>query len=457
MSTGQKLLRAVGVTLVLTFLAVSAGWAALGRFTWQEGGPTVDLAEETGASGVYPGARKRGNAALAIGADGELAVLWAEEEGGLKLARRDPDSGAWSATGLASGLEVWYPDVAYAGSDLRVAWMQGDFDANPAPHGALMEQGVSEPTATTLMEDLYGYMGPHLAVGADGTQHLAFALATSAATWTQGKGDLYYARRTSAGSAWSVSTAVITGGLVLEDPSATGGIWFPNVAVSPDGSTVHLVWEQRILSLTEGYKFQVWYAEGTWSASEARLEIDESSLQRLSPAGRRAGRPAIAVDAQGRVHVTWTEITGNENKPGNEYVYYRRLDLPTSTLLTEEAVLVNVERPAWTTSVLASHEDFICVAWDSYPSSVGAGVGKEEINLRCSRDGGVRWQDFITVLSETEELSIFPHLLFDDQGQIHVLWEEHQGGVVTQNYRPFYRGGEVPRLRVFLPLVLRGG
>ena len=439
MNTRAKVFHAILITLASALLGATVGRAALVRYGWQEGSATVDLTSATGAPDIYAGARKRTNTALAIGAEGEIAVAWAGEGAtGVVVARRNPTTGAWRRTTLASGSEVWYPDVAYAGSELRVAWMQGTFDAQPAPHGAVREQGVDDPAATTLADGLYGYKGPHLATDPDGVQHLTFALSEQAKTWSQG--NLYYARRVPGGS-WTAPTAIITGSNVL-------GIWFPDLAVDGSGR-VHLVWEQRISSIEEGNQFQVWYVSGTWSTSRGRLELNQSTLQRISPETQRAGRPAIAVDEQGNVHITWTEITGNENSPGDEYVHYRRLDMSGHATLTEAPVLVNVERPAWTTSVLAVHGAYVCAAWDSFPAAVGAGVGKEEINLRCSRDGGDHWDEALTVLSETDDLSIFPEVAFDSERQVHVVWEENQDG-----YMPWYRTGDVPRLRIFLPLVL---
>ncbi len=447
----KKTLRILPIVMLLMF---SGTTAVLGQYGWTEGGATVDLADTASVPGIYAGARKRSNTALAISENGEVAVIWSrEDKSGLVVARRNPSSGAWSQTVLAVGTEAWYPDVTYAGSDLLASWMQGTFDAQPAPNGDLMQQNVGGASATMLKQDLYGYMGPHLAVGEDGSQHLIFALSDSSTAWIQGKGDLYYSQRTS-GGAWTSPTAIITGDLVLENPGplVVGGIWFPDMALSPDGQTVHLIWEQRIQSL-DGIVFQVWYVRGTQTSGT--LEILHTTLQRISPPDQRAGRPAVAVDEQGHVHITWTEITGNEDKPGNEYIHYRRVDLPAHTTLTEEAVLVNVERPAWTTSVLAARGPYVCAAWDSFPLSEGAGVGKEEVSMRCSRNGGAQWDNVSTILSETDDLSIFPDFAFDSQEQVHLIWEEHQGGAVTQNYNPWYRGGDIPRLRLFLPLVLR--
>lgn len=444
-------------SIILLFGMFSPGTAlaAEGPFGWLEGGTSVDLCDATGAPAISPGARKRSNSALAIGEDGEIAVVWANEEGsGLTLARRPDSSGSWSTSTMASGAEAWYPDVVYAGSEILVTWMQGNYGANPVPNGAVMQQNVGDSTVSEIMPDLHGYMGPRVAVGTDDWQHLIFALSDSSMAWTSGEGDLYYSHRLP-GDDWASPTAVITGDRAIADPDLdVGAIWFPEIGLSPDGKTVHFVWEQRVQSFTEGTKFQVWYVAGHWQ--NGVFEISDSTLQQISPEAHRAGRPDITVDGQGRVHITWTEIAGSEQNPGEENIHYQRLDLVGYTTLTEEPVLVNADRPAWTTSVLAAHEDMVCVAWDSFPVSEGAGVGKEEINLYCSRDGGENWDAFYTNVSETSDyLSIFPNFVIDGNAGFHLLWEEHRGGSVTENYNAVYRGGELPFQHIFLPLVLR--
>jgi hypothetical protein len=441
------------IVTVLVITSASYVLADGAPIYWFEGDITTDLSTSLSEPAVNPGARKRSNSTLAMSEGGEIALAWSNEDGnGLTIARR-PAGGSWNITTMAEGVEAWYPNLAYAGSELLVTWMQGDFSGTP--HGDVMQQNVGASSADTLMTDMYGYMGPRIDVGGDGSQHLIFALSDTP-SWTSG--DLYYTRRLS-GEDWASPTAVITGSRIVENPDGFtyGEIWFPEIALSPDGSMVYFVWEQRVQTFDPeqggSTEFQVWYAAGQWQ--NGNFEVREDTFEQISPSTHRAGRPDIAVDSAGKIHITWTEIQGSEQDPGEENVHYRRLDLSKHTTLTEEPVLVNADRPAWTTNVLAVHNDLVCTAWDSFPISEGAGVGKEEINLHCSRDGGETWDTFYTNASSTPALSIFPNFLIDGTGRFHVAWEEHQGGSVDENYHPTYRGGELPLLHVFLPLVVR--
>ncbi len=441
--------------IVTVLVIASAGYVLAGGapIYWFEGDITTDLSTSLSEPAINPGARKRSNSALAISGNGEIALAWSnEDDNGLTIARR-PAGGSWDTITMAAGNAAWYPDLAYAGSELLVTWMQGDFSGTP--QGDVMQQNVGASSSDTLMTGLYGYMGPRIKVGADGSQHLIFALSDTS-NWT--RGDLYYTRRPPEGN-WASPTAVITGSRIVENPGGftSGEIWFPEVALSPDGATVYFVWEQRVQTfdpeLGGSTEFEVWYAAGQWQ--NGNFAVLEDTFEQISPSSQRAGRPDIAVDSAGRIHITWTEIEGSEQTPGEENIHYRRLDLPGYTTLTEEPVLVNADRPAWTTNVLAVHNDLVCTAWDSFPISEGAGVGKEEIDLHCSRDGGETWDTFYTNASSTPALSIFPNFLIDGTGRFHVAWEEHQGGSVDKNYHPTYRGGELPLLHVFLPLTVR--
>ena len=78
--------------------------------------------------------------------------------------------------------------------------------------------------------------------------------------------------------------------------------------------------------------------------------------------------------------------------------------------------------------------------------------------MRCSKDGGKKWDDQTTNASQTTALSFFPSLRLGVNGDVHLAWKEHQGGIYYDtNYDVFYRQGPVPREKIYLPLVLRAG
>jgi hypothetical protein len=354
--------------------------------------------------------------------------------------------------------DTWAPNGVYAGDELRVAWVQGNYSDQQSPTGRLFQQDIgSGDGVQELMNPVYGHTAPRLLTGVTG-DHLLIASAESQETFSQG--DLYYMHRPAAADSWLAPTVAITRAQAANPYS--GGIWYPHAALSDDAQTLHVVWEQTIR-----YGRSVWYVSGTWLAAEQTF--DWGSPQRLSVSGKTAVRPKVALDAQGRVHVTWVEqdVVSLDPRITLQYINYRRLDNtgwdPTlnreAVRLDNQPVQVNTYRPTWSTISMATLNDTICVAWHGYRAAPGAS-GHEEIFLNCSKDGGQVWSDIVTNVSETpERLSLFPAMAIDDAGELHIAWEEHMGGGDFKiNYDVHYRSGPLPEVKkvVYMPLIARG-
>lgn len=400
--------------------------------------------------------------AIAINTDGEVITVWSN-------AGVSADRGIFFAIGAGQpmtpstalylsesyGEDAWAPDVTYHGGDLYAAWVQGDF---PYP-GALMQQDGLTGTLYTIMDPVYGYTTPRLLADSD-RLFMFFASAENGNDWS--KADLYYTYRLFTVGEWVTPTIIITRS---QANPPLGGIWYPHAALSADSSTAHLVWEQTAGTLAiRG----VWYTQGIWQA--AQQDFAWAPLTRLSPTDQESVRPKIAVDGANRVHVAWIEQqvvpTGVGTQATMQYISYRRfedgqwvppLEQPAQRL-DPVPVQVNTYRPTWSNIAIDARGDTICIAWHGYRGDPGVS-GQEEILLKCSQDGGEEWNFQTTNASETPEaLSLFPALRLDANAHIHLAWEEHQGGLIyTTNYDTAYRQGPLPKLHVYLPLIMRAG
>ncbi len=353
---------------------------------------------------------------------------------------------------------MWTPALAAHGVYTYAVWVQGV----PGSSSTIYQQDVGAGSPPkTVMPSVYGEASPQIVVGAD-RLHLFFTSATSGDTST--KADLYYTQRRFDAENWIAPTIIITR-TQANLPKTEGGIWRPHVALSADNSTAHLVWEQ-----TGGTKDRrsVWYAQGVWNAT--RQAFDWSPLTRLSLTTQTGVQPKIAVDGADRVHITWVEQVQIEDPahPGTfytlQYINYRRLEneqwsppLSAPGLhLDPDPIQVNTYRPTWSTIGMDARGNAVCVAWDGYRGDPGAS-GTEEILMRCSKDGGKKWDDQTTNVSQTTALSFFPSLRLGVNGDVHLAWKEHQGGFYYEtNYDVFYRQGPIPREKIYLPLTLRG-
>lgn len=398
---------------------------------------------------------------LALNSNNQAMVAWSnlgDQPGSTRgIYMSQAQAGATPVTLAATGTqEAWAPNLVYRGTQLYASWVQG----NISQSGAVMQQDVGLGTPKTVMAPTYGDTSPKLLVGED-RLHIFF---TSALPTEFTKANLYYSNRLFSAEQWPAPTIIITHAQASPTPRY-GGIWHPQAALSSDKRTVHLVWEQAGGTLDV---ISVWYVQGQWQT--ASNSFSWGTLTRISPANQMGVRPKIAVDGANRVHITWVEQQfipnpGDPNKPFTmQYINYRRLEGgqwspalgQVGMRLDNQAVQVNTYRPTWSTISMDALGNTVCVAWHGYRGDPGDS-GVEEILMRCSKDGGKKWDDWVTNASQTTGLSFFPSMKLGTNGQVYLAWEEHQGGAVyTTNYDAFFRQGPVPPEKVYLPLTLRG-
>jgi len=415
------------LALVLPFLLALIPLGAVLAATdppWEFGGTPTNVSQSQAA----------GDSTLAV-RPGESAAAWRDEDTGDLLVARNTGTG-WSSQVVANTLDSWRPHLQYAGTDLYLVWFHGQEGAI-AREGSIREVRVGQAGTRSVGGTFYGPVRPRLAVGSDGL-HLVFAAAITDTDWSQG--DLYYAYRAFVSSTWSIPTVVVTSGQVLG--GTPGGVWYPDLVVR--GSAVHVVWEQRVASAIDK---TIWYVSGVRQAGGVNWG---TPMQMSQGASAEERQPAVAVDASGRVHVVWTEWLSHQE----EYIRYRRRQAgtwSTSVRLDPHLVQTNQLNPTKVWASIATAGDQVCVAWHGFRT----GDTFEEILMRCSHNGGTTWGLTVNCSRSSTRLSLYPSLVLDGDGEVHLLWEEHQGGSdPKQGYDALYATGRGDTY-VFLPLILR--
>ena len=278
---------------------------------------------------------------LAAGGSDLVHIVWTvnrtDSAGGIFYRKYNSQTEAWeSATQVVSGMTMGCPKlVANANDNLHLVWAQSDgvyyraFDKNL---NAWLEAVRLSQTADTYSE-------PGLAVGGDGSVHVA---------WVAGPGGrestLYYRNR-KPGVPWSEVQSIAATKPAANCTSST--FWRdypayvrPGVAADKDGN-VHLAWTQMICRLIsvnnvdEAHILYKRYSESTgWTADETisgprpegkadrhstapSLAITRSSLYSLLPAslGQRL-----------TLHVVWREKTHVWLGSYKNLLWYRNYD-----------------------------------------------------------------------------------------------------------------------------------
>ncbi len=385
--------------------------------------------------------------AVALADNGTLGIVWSrvapDQKTGLRWLTLTQRTGTtWTPITLRSvTTDINQPAVAYLGTTWHVAWTEGLY-SGPAKL-MVMREGEA---AQVLQQPVYRYATPDMASAANGL-HMVYAAAPSA-NYPNNKPDLYYAFYPANGSNWMAPTLAITSSQVLT-PGVRGEIWYPRIAVNPEGTRIHLVWEQ-VVDLAESARYEVWYVQGTLSGSN----VSWGQARRLSPQGQYGLRPELVLDAQGYPHVIWTEALPPLGRPAAQYIDYRAQtaqgwNIPTR-IDPNNATASNLT-PTYVQAEIALHGTRLCVAWHASRDP----NAKEELLLTCSEDQGTSWGTTVNVSNTPDQLSLYPHILFTPQGKLLLTWIESNSSNWLWDYNPFFRSENTNLYKLYLPITLR--
>lgn len=381
--------------------------------------------------------------ALALESCRRLAAVWAEEEIGTKVCFYD--GSGWTDPQLLTdeGTSTLYPTVAYSGTEALAAWVEGGI-SEPS---TIIQMDLGTMHKEVVMTEVRGSVAPKLAVGQD-KAHLVFAHAENII-----EADLYYTTRDLEGTTWAAPTKVITHGQVTP-PGGASKIFYPQLALSQDGQTVHIVWEQEYN--TDERQRSVWYVSGTWPSGGGAPTW--GTPQRISPEGELGTRPNLAVDADDRVHVVWGRPQPDVLDPDGQDVLYKRVGSTGDPVqLNDLAIQVNNKFPTLAEFDIAAGGPSLCIVWHGHYGATGES-DTEEVWMRCSYNGGATWEGGINVSTSADEHSLFGNIELDDGGSVYATWVEFQ--IKDNEKQPLSlnaRSGPSDVHEVFLPLVMRGG
>ena len=423
---------AVGSFLLLVALAAA-------RTDWPEW--PASPPENFSQSGIDRARRP----AVAAGPSGRMVVVWRDQLGlgspGWLYVRLTQDRGlTWSAPEVVTSTteEIFPPDALIAGGRHFVTWAQRRANNRIAVYEAEKAAGWSTHQIPGPASDAPAH--PHLAV-AGAWIYVVFSANRSPGAPT----DLLYSYRPLTGTTWPTATVFFTHTAFL------GGSQFPKIASDPDGTTLHVVWEEK----RSAFERSILYASGTVAASGA---VTWGPPITLSEGITLSKNPDIVVDSTGDVHVVWGESTDQ-----GQYVRYARYDadagrwLLPAVRLPDIPMQLNEIDPADLAphiSVFERNQTRACVVWHGFRR--GDASEAEEVWISCSTDEGATWSIPNNVSRSPGVVSIMPWAAFDDVGHLYVVWEERTQTVGSDTFYEVFACQGFNRT-VFLPLVMQGG
>ena len=445
-STKVALYVRVPIILLVAWVLLSiVGLVLAEGMPWHQAEAAVQLGKFPESPGDVP----RPAHSLAINAQQLPAMLWPApvmDEGQVLMLGTEDSAGNWSMQPLLTSTQnVWAPELVYVDGNLVAAWLEG---IQESWKGDLIQMDVASGLTITVKNDVRGFTMPEIAVSPTGL-HMVFT-SPALEEETIDKAHLYYAHRPAGDEELSWTYRVLVG----RDQVITGAdsIWWPRIALSADGTEVHLVWRQEV---AEGDELdQVWYMPGNWDMEQE--EISWGNYMRITAGGhQRMVEPSVAVDpSDDSLYITWVHWT--IGPPEEQDVYLCRWngeDCEVLTRLNEHNIEVSRGAPVWAHPSVAARDGMVCVSWHARDQVYQL----EEIIARCSSDRGETWQHPINISAADEHYAVYADIYLDGFKQLHVAWLE----LYLDEIRPapdhiYYRRGTSTVNIVYLPLITRG-
>jgi hypothetical protein len=262
---------------------------------------------------------------------------------------------------------------------------------------------------------------PAISTGCDGHQiHI---------TWEEADlgPDIYYRVLNTNGQTLVYNTALTTGGTA--DPTT---YWtMPYLAVEDDGSA-HIVWSDDRYGANEVYY--------------TTYEVDCSTEPIVEP-GRithfydGADHPDPAVDSRGNVHIVLTYLAQEEVWAGAN-IYYTMLDNAGNTLIDETRLTPDDDYASKRPAIVVDSNDKVHITWKDYRAEEEADEDEyweQEIYYTKidpyldDRDGDPADEATITLVQDKRISDLFDdyigacRMAVDSEDNIHVVWEGDSG------------------------------
>jgi hypothetical protein len=213
--------------------------------------------------------------------------------------------------------------------------------------------------------------------------------------------------------------------------SATAYSWFPDIAVDAYGN-IHVVWA----SGSVGYDAVLYTTSKTgsfWSAPNDIFALPQND------AGSAATRPALIVDNQSNLHISFVDLTT---------VYYSQVQVWNAPFAQSwlPRQSMNSKQTAYFSKVAIDSKNILhYVFTENTPS--GACSNCYHVYYRQSTDTGATWSEPVDLVNDVVG-AVKPQILIDKKDNIHVVWETGQGGGLGQltdpttvTYSASYDGG----------------
>ena len=209
-----------------------------------------------------------------------------------------------------------------------------------------------------------------------------------------GDDELYYRKSADEGTTWSTIKRLTW---------TSGASSTPAIAIDSK-KAIHVIWYDDTPGNQEIYYKRSPDGGVTWAA-----------VQRLTWTSGSSYYPAIAIDSNNVIHVSWSD-----NTSGYFQIYYRR-SADGGTTWSPAKRVTWTSGASFAPAIAADSNDHIHVVCEDYVA------GNDEIYYTRSTDGGTTWST-IKRLTWTSAKSLDPAISIDSNNAIHTVWDDYTPG-----------------------------
>jgi hypothetical protein len=135
-----------------------------------------------------------------------------------------------------------------------------------------------------------------------------------------------------------------------------------------------------------------------------------------------SGRPSMAVDSNGNIHIAWHDYTIGYGGSGNDRdIFYRKYEVGAGWT-SIQVVSTESDRHSYWPSVAVDTSGDVHIAWLDTSNYNGAGYDRDIFYKRYEVGSG--WTTTEVVSTESSDESYMPTLDADSSGNVHVAWYE---------------------------------
>lgn len=335
---------------------------------------------------------------IALDSNNHIHVVWDDNSPGNReiYYKKSTDGGTiWTTKRLTFNPgDSWYAAIAIdSNNHIHMALMDESHGLAEIYYKKSTDGGANWTTKRLTYNPGESY-APDIAV--DSNNHIFFVWDDD----TSGDSEIFFKKSTDSGATWTTKRLTYT----------SYNAWNAAMAVDSDNN-IYLVWEDGT-----PYDSEISFAKSTDGGVNW-------TTQRLTFNSGYSGFPAIAVDSNNHIHVSW-----DDNSPGNREIYYKRSTDEGETWTTKR--LSFNSGVSGSTAIATDSNDNIHVVW------IDVTPGNSEIFYRRGTDNGATWGG-ARRLTWNLEGSEFPSVATDLSTNIHVVWHDWSPG----NAEIYYKKG----------------